>query len=131
MHGDRSVYWGNLRWKSHHSMSKIWKFQISYRKTFKVMFYRVCGFRVRVCESYRATRSFGYGNESVAELPEVLGVVAQAYITHRSSGRVQKVLYPYPGYCGTGCTELTEVSDTGMNVLQNEKKFRVLWHGRT
>ena len=75
----------------------------------KVIFGRVCGFRVRVLESYRTSRSFGYGYESVTELPEVPGIVARAYITHRSSGRVQKVLYPYPGYCGTGCTELTKV----------------------
>ena len=40
-------------------------------------------------------------------------------------------MYPYPGYCGTGLTELTEVPGTGMNVLQNFQKFRVLWHGRT
>ena len=33
------------------------------------------------------------------------------------------MLYPYPGCCGTGCTELTEVPGTGMNVLQNEQKF--------
>ena len=39
--------------------------------------------------------------------------------------------YPYPGYCGTGRTELTEVAGTGMEVLQNFQKFRVLWHGRT
>ena len=54
------------------------------------------------------------------------------------------MLYPYPGYCGTGRTELTEVPGTGMNVLQNSEisgtgmkiienfqKFQVLWHGRT
>ena len=29
------------------------------------------------------------------------------------------MLYPYPGYCGTGRTELTEVPGTGMNVVQN------------
>ena len=34
------------------------------------------------------------------------------------------MLYPYPGYCCTGRTELTEVPGTGMKVLQN-------WHGRT
>ena len=38
--------------------------------------------------------------------------------------------YPHPGYWGTGRTKLTEVSGTGMNVLQNFQKFRVLWHGR-
>ena len=86
---------------------------------FKVMFCRVCGFRVRVWESYRTYRSFRYGYESVTELPEVPGIVARAYRTHRSSGRVQNVLYLYPGYCGTGCTKLTEIPGTGMNVLQN------------
>ena len=71
----------------------------------------------------------GYG--SVTEPPEVPGIVAQAYRTHTSSGRVQDMLYPYPGYCGTGLTELTEVPGTGMIVLQNFQKFRLLWHGRT
>ena len=41
------------------------------------------------------------------------------------------MLYPYPGYFGTGLTELTEVPGTGMGVLQNIQNFRVLWHGRT
>ena len=36
------------------------------------------------------------------------------------------MLYPYPGYCGTGCTELTEVPGTDVNVLQNQQKF---WYG--
>ena len=89
----------------------------------KVMFCRVCGFRVRVWESYRTSRSFGYGYESVTELPAVAGIVARAYRTHRSSGRVRKVLYPYPGYCATGFTELPEVPGTGMNVLRNQHKF--------
>ena len=40
-------------------------------------------------------------------------------------------MYPYPGCCGTGLAELTEVPGTGMNVLQNFQNFRVLWHGRT
>ena len=73
-------------------------------------FCRVCGFRVRVRGSYRTSRSFGYGYESVPELPEVPGIMAQAYRTHRSSRRVQNMLYPYPVYCGTGLTELTKVS---------------------
>ena len=73
----------------------------------KVMFRRVCGFRVRVWESYRTSRSFGYGYASVTELTEVPGIVARACRTHRSFGRGQKMLYPYPGYCGTGRTELT------------------------
>ena len=63
-----------------------------------------------------------YGYESVPELPEVPGIVARAYRTHRSSGRIQKVLYHTPGLWhrvyrthrisgyGYECpTELTEV----------------------
>ena len=53
---------------------------------------RVCGFRVRIWGFYRTSRSFGYGYGSVTELPEVPGILAQAYITHRSSGRVQNML---------------------------------------
>ena len=74
-------------------------------------FCRVCGFRGSVWGSYRTSRSFGYGYGSVTELPEVPGIVAQAYSTHRSSGRVQNTMYPYPGHCGTG--------------LENTQKFRV------
>ena len=88
-------------------------------KFYTLKFCRACGFRVRIWKSYRTSKSFGYGYESVTELPEVPGIVAQTYITPRSSGRVRKVLNPYPGYCGTGCIELTEVPGTGMNVLQN------------
>ena len=95
------------------------------------MFCRVGGFRVRVWESYRTSRSFGYGYISVTELPEVPVVAARAYRTHQSSGRVQNMLYPYPGYCGTGRPELTEVPGTGIKVAQNFQNFRVLWHGRT
>ena len=67
-----------------------------------------------VWESYRTSSSFGYGYGSVTELTEVPEFVARAYRTHRSSGWVQKMLYPYPGYCGTGRTDLTEVPGTGM-----------------
>ena len=74
-----------------------------------------------VLQSFQKFR-YGYGN--VTELPELPGIVAQAYRTHRSSGRVQYLLCPYPGYCGTGLTELTEVPGTGMKVLQNFQKFR-------
>ena len=48
--------------------------------------------------------------------------------------RVQSMMYPYPGYCGTGMkvlTEFPEVPCTGMKVLRNFQNFRVLWHGRT
>ena len=75
--------------------------------------------------SYRTSRSFGYRYGSVTELPQVPGIVAQAYRTSRTSGRVHNMLYPYPGYCGEGRTELPEVPGTGMNVVQNFQKFRV------
>ena len=95
----------------------------------KVMFCRFYGFGVRVY--YRSSRSLGYGYGSVTELTEVPG----GY----------KKCYPHSGYCGTGRTKLTElfgygyecptglieVPRTGMKVLQNLQKFRVLWHGRT
>ena len=74
----------------------------------------------------KTSRSFGYGYGSVTELTEVPGIVARAYRTLRSSGRIQKRLYPYPGYCGTGRAELTEVPGMGMNVLHNLQEFRVL-----
>ena len=86
----------------HHA--EIHRKSSTYVQLFKVMFCRVCGFRVRVWESYRTSRSFGYWYENVTEPPEVPGIVARAYRTHGSTGRVRKALYPYPGYCGTGCT---------------------------
>ena len=91
------------------------------KKFYKVMLCRVCGLRVRVCGSYRTSRRFGYGYESVTERLEVPGIVSRTYRTHRSSGRVPKGLYPYPGYCGTGCTELTEVPGTGMNSYRTSR----------
>ena len=94
---------------------------MTFKEKSKVMFCRVCGFRVRVWKSY----SLGYGYVRVTKLTEVPGSVVRGYRTHRSSGRVQKMLYPYPGYCGAGRTELTEVPGTGMNVLQISQKFRV------
>ena len=66
------------------------------------MFCRVCGFRVRVWESYGTSRCFGYGYGRVTELTKVPGIVARAYRTHRSSRQVQKMLYPYPGYLWHG-----------------------------
>ena len=100
-------------------------------ETCEVTFCRVCGFRVRVWESYRTSRSFGYGYGSYTELREVSGgykicctrnrvLWHGAYRTHRSS------------WYGYECaTELTQVPGAGMKVLQNFQKFRVLWHGRT
>ena len=96
----------------------------------KVVFCRVCGFRVRVWESYRTYRSAGTGDGSVTEhtedpgtsmnvihnlqklrvrvteLTEAPGIVARAYRTHRSSRVGMKILCPYPGYCGTGVQNL-------------------------
>ena len=58
------------------------------------------------------------GRKNAVPVPRVLW--RGAYRTHRSSG------YGYE--CPT---ELPEVSGTGMKVLQNFQKFRVLFHGRT
>ena len=80
-------------------------------KSSKVMFCRVCGFRVRVWESYRTSRSFGHGYGSVTELTQVPGIVARAYRSHRSSGRIQKCCTRTPGIVARG--------------LQNSHKFRV------
>ena len=73
------------------------------------MFSRVCGFRVRVRDTYRTSRIFAYECGSVTELTKVPDIVARAYKTHRTYERVQNMLYPYPGYCGTGRTEPTEL----------------------
>ena len=80
---------------------------------------------MRVWGSYRTSRSYGYGYGSVTELPGVPGIVAQAYRTLIISGRVQNMMYPYPGYYGTGLTELTVVPGTGMKFLHNFQNFRV------
>ena len=87
------------------------------RYIFKVMFYtcRVCGFRVRVWESHRTSRRFGYGYRSVTELTEVPGIVERAYRTHRSSGR--------------GKTCCTSTLGIVARVVQNSQKFRVrVWN---
>ena len=99
-------------------------------KITNVMFCRVCGFRAGVWESYRISRSFGYGYGTVTEnsqklrvlwhgrteptevpggykkndvvlVPRVLG--HGAYRTHRRSS----------GYGYERLTELTEVPGTG------------------
>ena len=68
-------------------------------------------FRVRVWKSYRTHRSSGYRYGSLAELTEV-------------PGRYTNVV-PVPRVLWHGRTELTEVSGTGMDVVQNLQKFRV------
>ena len=88
--------------------------------------------------TYRTHGSCGYGYGSLAQLPEVPGIVARAYRTYRSSGQVQKCCTRTSGIlarshrsyisCGYGYefrTELTEVLCTGMDVVQNSQKFRV------
>ena len=84
----------------------------------KAMFCRVCAFRVRVWESYRTSRSFGYGYGSVTELTQVPGIVARSCSTHRIFGRVQNAV-PVPRLLWHG---RTEVSGTGMNVARNSQK---------
>ena len=63
----------------------------------KVIFCRVCGIRVRVCNLTELPEVLGYEYGSVTLLTEAPGIVALAYTTHRSSGRVQNMLNPYPG----------------------------------
>ena len=88
---------------------------------FTLKFCRVCGFRARVWESYRTSRSFGYGYESVTELPEVPGIVAREYRTYSSSS----------GY-GYECpTELTAVvpgtGNTRVNAHPLGGEFDLKW----
>ena len=91
----------------------------------KVMFCRVCGFRVRVWESYRTCRTFGYEYGSVTGLTEVPGIVARRVQNSRKFRAGTKNAVPVPRVLWQGRTELTEVPGTGMNVLQNSTKFRV------
>ena len=59
----------------------------------------------------------------LTELTEVSGTVWKSHRTHRSSGYGIRV--PVPRVLWQGRTGLTEVSGTGMNVVQNSQKFRV------
>ena len=83
------------------------------------------GYDRKGVEVFGTSRSFGYGHGSVTELRSsgYFGAVVQNSQKFRAG--TKKKLYPYPWYCGTGRTQLTEVSGTGMNVLQNSQKFRV------
>ena len=85
----------------------------------KVLFCRVCGFRVRVWGFYRTSKSFGYGCESGTELPEVSGIVARAYKTYRSSG------YRYE--CPTEVTEVPCTGNTRVNAYPLGGKFDLRW----
>ena len=62
-------------------------------------------FRVRVRKCYRTRRSFGYCGTGVQNSQKFRAGI--------------KMLYT------TGCTELTEVPGTGINVVQNLQKIRV------
>ena len=80
---------------------------------------------------YITHRSSGYGYESLTELAEVPGIVARAYITYRSSGQYKNAV-PVTRVLWHGRTDLTEVTGTGMNVVQNSQKFFVrVWMYRT
>ena len=91
---------------------------------FKVMFCRVCGFRVRVWKCYRTSRSFRYGYESVTELPEVPGIVALACRTHRRAGA--KGAVPIPRVLWHGVYRTHRSSGTGTKVLQNLQKSGIV-----
>ena len=68
--------------------------------------------------------------EVLAELTEVPGIVARSYITTQVPDGYKKCCTRTPGIVARG-VQITEVPGTGMKVLQNCHKFRVLWHGRT
>ena len=68
-------------------------------------------FLIRVRKCYRTNRSSGYCCTGVHN--------SQKF----RAGK--KVRYPYPGHLWHGRTELTEVSGTGINAVQNLQKFRV------
>ena len=117
---------------------------------FKVMFCSVRGFRVRVWESCRTSRSLRYGYGCVTELTEVPGVcgagvqnlqkfragikwlctrtpgiVARSYRSYRSSG------YGYE--CRTNLTEVPGTGNTRVNTRQRVrfevKDFiQLAWH---
>ena len=63
--------------------------------------------------------SFGYGYESVTELPEVPGIVARAYVTYRSSG------YGYE--CPTKRTEVSGTGNTRVNAPPLGEEFDLKW----
>ncbi len=102
-----------------------WQQQFIDMQYCKVMFCRVCRFRVRVRKSYRTYRSSGYGYGSVTELTEVLGTGMNALQNlHKFFVGYRKAV-PVPRVLCHGLAELTEVPGTGMNALQNSQNFRV------
>ena len=108
---------------------KTFKFE---SKKFKVMFCRVCGFRVRVWESCRTSTSFRYGYGSVTELTEVPGINYGTGVQNPQKFRAgTRHAVPVPRVLWHGSYRTHRSSGTGMKVLQKIQKFRVLWHGRT
>ena len=85
---------------------RLWKCYITHRSS------RYCGTGVHNSQKARA------GTKSVVPTPPV--VWHGLYRTHKSFG-----------YGFLYSTELAEVLGTGMNVLQNFKNLRVLWHTHT
>ena len=71
-------------------------------------------------ESYRTSRCFGYGNGSVTELTEVPGILARGVHNSRAFR-----------YGHERDTELIKLAGTGMKVIQNFQKCRILRHWRT
>ena len=57
--------------------------------------------------------------------------MAQAYRTHRSSGRVQNIMYPYPWVLWHGYYRTHRSSGYGYESLTKFQNFRLLLHGRT
>ena len=51
-------------------------------------------------------QKFGYGHESLTELPEVPGIVERAYRTYRSSGYGYKCRAEPTDFSGTGDTRV-------------------------
>ena len=81
--------------------------------------------RVRVWGSYRTSRSSGYGYGSRTKLPEVPGIVAQAFSNSQKFRAGTKHAVPLPRVMWHGRPENPQVPGTGMNVVQNFQKFRV------
>ena len=108
------------------------------------MFCRVCGFRVRVWESYGTPRSFGYGYGSLTEPTEVPGIVARAYVQNSQKFRagtahavpVPRVLWHgsyrthrSSGHCGTGVQNLQKLRVGIENAVPVPQVFVVLAYG--
>ena len=88
-------------------------------------------FWVRVLMCYRTRRSSGYCGTGVQNSQKFRAGTKNAVPVPRVLWHGEYRAYRTSGY-GYECpTELTEVPGTGMRVLQNLHKFRVMRHGRT